>query len=370
MKSYKNLWKTFISEENIREAIKNVCKHKTNRRKFRDLKYNSDKYIEWIKEIASNFKNSPHSPILIYDGISRKQRTIIVPSFAEQIIHHMLVNVLKPIILKPMYRHSYGSIPGRGGHMAMKRISRVISKHRNRRDIKYVLKMDIRKYFDSIPHDKLKAFISRKIRDRKLLNLILEIIDVTEVGIPLGFYTSQWIANWYLTDLDHFIKEKLHVKYYYRYMDDMVIFGSSKADLHKVKIAIEEELHKLGLNMKQDWQVFRFERDGKFRFLDFMGFRFYRNRTTLRRTIYLKSCRKAKKLYKKGYDITVYDCRQMLSYLGWIDATDTYGAYLKYIKPYVSIKKLKKKISRYERRNNKNAKIQDSAWITGINAAA
>ena len=354
MKSYNHLYETFISEENIRLAIKGACRNKGTRRDFKDLRDNPDKYMDFIKREAENFKNSKHKPMEIYDGISRKKRTIIVPTFREQIIHHMAVNVLKPIFSRPMYTHSYGSIPGRGAHLAKKHIESTIRKGH---DVKYCLKMDIRKYFDSIPHEVLKKKLSDIIHDEKFLTVLFEIVDVIDDGIPLGFYTSQWFANFYLTDLDHYIKEVLKAKHYYRYMDDMVIFGSNKRKLHQMRRAIEEELNKLGLVMKDNWQVFRFHyiKDGEDhgRFLDFMGFRFYRNRTTLRRSIAYKATRKARKIFKKDKP-TIYDIRQMLSYLGWIKATDTYGMYLKYIKPVVDFGKYKKRISKHDKRRSKN----------------
>ena len=128
MKSYNHLWEKFISDDNIRLAIKNVCKHKSNCKKFRELKENPDANIEWIRSYAINFKNAEHTPIEIYDGIQRKKRTIIVPTFEEQIIHHMVVNVLKPIIMRPMYEHSYGSIPNRGATLGSKHIKKWLTK--------------------------------------------------------------------------------------------------------------------------------------------------------------------------------------------------------------------------------------------------
>lgn len=127
MKTYKNLWNIFLSEDNIDEAIRNVCKHKTMRPKFKDLHDHPEKYKKWILHEAENYKNSKHRPLVIYDGIQRKKRTIIVPRFREQIIHHMVVNILKPIIMKSLYEHSYGSVPGRGAHLAKKYIKKAIS---------------------------------------------------------------------------------------------------------------------------------------------------------------------------------------------------------------------------------------------------
>ncbi len=347
MKSYNHLWEKFISDENISLAIKNASKGKKSRNSVKKRLEDPD-FRSQIKYYAEHFKNKPHKPCEIYDGIRRKKRTIIVPSFDEQVIHHMLVNVLKPIFLRGMYEHSYGSIPGRGCHKGMRAIKKWIS--RGGKDCKYCLKMDIRKYFDSIPHDIYLANLRKIIHDERIMQVIEEITGVIPRGIALGFYLSQWTANWYLQGLDHYIKEKLRAKYYIRYMDDMVIFGSNKRQLHKIRQEIENYLKiKLGLRLKDNWQVFRFDYKGRFRALDFMGFRFYRNRITLRRSILLKATRKAKRI-AKAVKPTVYSCKQMLSYTGWLTHTDTYNAYFKYVKPYISVKKLRKKISNYDRR--------------------
>lgn len=354
MKSYKNLYDKLISEDNIKLAIHNASLGKHERPIVRKIYENQDKYIPLFIKMCDDYHNHTHTPKEIYDGITRKKRTILVPSHYEQIIHHMIVNVLKPIFMKPMYEHSYGSIPGRGSHMAKNKIERWIKS--DIKNTKYCLKMDIRKYFDSIPHHILKAKLRRIISDYKFLEILFTIIDVQEIGIPLGFYTSQWLANFYLTSLDHYIKEQLNVKYYVRYMDDMVIFGGNKRELHSIRDKIEEYLNDvLGLQMKDNWQVFKIEykdSNGQLhgRPLDFMGFKFYRNRTVLRRNIMLRASRKARKLSKKSR-ITIYDCRQLLAYIGWISATDVYGFYQEWIKPYVDIGYLKKRISYYDRRH-------------------
>lgn len=349
MKSYKNLFKKLISKENIELAIHNASLGKRDRPLVKKILKNQEHYIEVFRRMATDYHNSKHKPKEIYDGVSRKKRTILVPSHYEQVMHHMVVNVLKPILMKPMYEHSHGSIPTRGAHKAKKSIEKWMRK--DVKNTKYCLKMDVRKYFESIPHDILKAKLSRIIKDDRFLKVLFTIIDVQDKGLPLGFYTSQWLANFYLTALDHSIKEDLKAKYYVRYMDDMVILGSNKRQLHRARNYINEYLNsKLGLQMKQNWQVFRIEYKNKGRPLDFMGFKFYRNRVTLRRIIMLKASRKARRLTKK-IKPTIYECRQMLSYVGWLSATNTYGFYFKWIKPYINIQKLKRRISNYDRRS-------------------
>lgn len=306
--------------------------------------------FDWIV----NYENSEHVPVYIYDGLTRKQRVIIVPTFEELLVQHCIVSAMKPVISKGMYEHSYASLPGRGAHKGKQVIEKWI--RTDSKNCKYVLKMDIRHFFDSIPHDRLKAKLKKTIHDEKMLDLLHRIIDVTDVGIPLGFYTSQWLSNWYLQGLDHYIKEQLKAVHYMRYMDDMVVFGSNKQVLHRIRQAISVYLdQELGLELKSNWQVFRFsyiDRDGiqRGRDLDFMGFRFFRNRTILRKSIMLKATRKARKISKKD-KATILDARQMLSYLGWIDCTDTYDMYEKWIKPYVNFRQLKQKVSRYDKQD-------------------
>lgn len=366
MKSYNHLYEQYLSEDNYYLAVRNATRHKGGKkRKYRTARY-FKAHIEELKnsvlDYAKNFKNEKHTPIEIYDGVQRKKRTIIVPSIREQVIHHMVVNVMKPIWLKPMYEHSYGSLPDRGGHKAKKTIEKWI--RRKDKHMKYCLKMDISKFFDSVPHDILKQKLADEIHDEKFLDVLYEIISVQDIGIPLGFYTSQWIANWYLTELDHYIKETLCVRYYVRYMDDMVAFGSNKAELHYARKQIQNYLEKnLGLTLKRNWQVFLFDfakKDGSHvgRDLDFMGFRFFRNKTILRKSLMLKATRKARRINKK-YHKTVHECRQMLSYLGWIDCTNTYDMYKKRIKPFVSLRRLRKRISHYDKQKEKANVVQN-----------
>ncbi len=366
MKSYKHLYEKYISEDNSRLAILNSSKGKRDRPVVKSylpaITAEGDPdgvILKRVQSFASDFHNADHTPVEIYDGITRKKRTIIVPRYYEQIVHHMAVNVLIPIFSRGMYEHSYASIPGRGAHKGKKVIEKWIRK--DPKGVKYCLKMDVRKFFDSIPHDILLGKLEKLIHDERFLDILREIISVSDHGLPLGFYTSQWLANWYLQDLDHYIKEELRAPHYMRYMDDMVVFGANKRELHRIRAAIDEYLKtRLGLELKGNWQVFRFDyvdRDGKHRgrFLDYMGFRFYRDRTTIRRSIMLKATRKARRIAKKEKP-TIYEVRQMTSYLGWIDCTDTYGMYTKWIKPFVDIQKCKRRVSNYDRRKNQEEK--------------
>lgn len=192
MKTYKHLYEDFISDDNIRASILKASIGKRNRKEVRPIIENIDTWIPIVRAYAVNFRNCKHTPKTINEFGYGKMRIIIVPRFMEQIVHHMLVAVLKPIVLKGMYEHSYGSIPDRGLHLAGKRIRHWL---KDKKNTKYYLKMDIHHFFASISHDMLKTFISRAIRDEDYLKVLFEVIDVQERGLPLGFLYKPMVGQ-------------------------------------------------------------------------------------------------------------------------------------------------------------------------------
>lgn len=313
-----------------------------------------------------------HEPVIIQDRSNNKERKIIKPDFAdEQIIHHAIIRVLMPELRKGMYKYTCASIPGRGVHYTRNQVIKVI--RNDSKNTKYVLKMDIRKFFDSIPHRILKKHLRKIVKDPDIRRILFRIIDMTEKGLPLGFYTSQWLANYFLQPLDHYIKERIledcgcnvertgrhGAVYYFRYMDDMVIFGPNKRELHKMRRRISEVLNtEFGLELKYDWQVFRFDYidketgERKGRPLDYVGFQFYHDHTTIRKRTYKKIKKLILKLSKTGVKfISFHDAASMLSYYGFIYWSDAKGLYEKLLKPSVSLRDLKKIVKRQYQHN-------------------
>ena len=284
----------------------------------------------------------------------KKERTIVTPLFfPDQIIHHLIVSQLEPIVMKSLYDHAYGSIPDRGVHVAKKQLEKWIRSYGNKRF--YVFKCDIRHFYDSIDHNRYLDLV---------FNLIDSFEDTPNKGVPKGFFTSQWLANLYLTEFDHYIKEELHVKHYLRYMDDIVLLDTNKKRLRKKAKALEKFLNEsLNLKLKDNWQLYRFvDKDNKNgRDIDFMGFRFFRNKTILRKSNLRTIRRKANHLDKKrrcynegtGKGVNAHDAQSMLSYLGWTKHADVYNWYQKEIKPKVNKRRLRKKVSYRDKKINK-----------------
>lgn len=348
MKRIGNIYQKICKISNIILAIEKASLGKRNHKYVKEVLSNREFYAEQVQKILLNRSYEPTKPIkkTIQDNSSGKVRKIYKPNFfPDQIIHWSLMLQLEPILMKGMYAYNCGSVPERGTSYAQKAVRKWMDN--DPKHTKYCLKLDITKFYPSIDNDILKSLFRKKIKDKRCLWLIDEIVDGNK-GQPIGFYTSQWFANFYLEGLDHFIKQKLGVKYYVRYVDDLVMFGSNKKRLHKVKKEIESYVKGLKLKIKDNWQVFPVAK----RDVDFLGVRFYRNHTTLRRRNALRIRRRMKKIKKKGV-LVERDAHAIISYWGWIKKTDSFIYYHKYVRPIVSIKQAKKVVSI-------NAKIRES----------
>ena len=352
MKRYGHLFENIVKIENIEKAIDKASLHKKKRKSVTRVLNNKRHYAEIVQQLLLNGKYYP-SPYLvstIYDGARHKERTIYKPRFfPDQIIHWAVMLQIGDILLKRFYPYSCASIKGRGTKTAFKQTEKAL-----KGNSKYCLKLDIRKFYPSVDKEILKAKFRRVFKDEDLLRLLDIIVDGNRTqgdGLPIGNYSSQWFANFYLTDLDCFIKEKLKVKYYIRYMDDMVIFHSNKRKLRKIKEEIETFLKSEKLEIKDNWQIFPIDK----RFLGFLGYRFYRNHITLRRNNFLRIKRRAKKVYRKGY-ISYTDACAMISYDGLIKKSNCHTYLMKYIYPYVSVNRCRKVVSNENRKQHPSNK--------------
>ncbi|MBQ9328951.1 MAG: hypothetical protein IJ225_10545 [Solobacterium sp.] len=358
MKSYNNLYNKLLDKDYIEERFYNASKRKRRRRDVRNILENISKHIDIVYEMMLNESWQPTrgKRSIINESSSKKIRIIEKPNYAyDQVIHHMFVGVFAPIVMHGFYDFSCGSIPDRGVHYGKKFIQRWIYEYVKRRRRFYVLKLDIRHFYASIDRKRLKEMLRKDIRDDRFYHLACKIIDfdgdLNGKGLPLGFYTSQWLANYYLKRFDHFVKQKLKAQKYMRYVDDMVVFGTNKRELHRMLRAIEEELRdSYELTVKDNWQVFMFE-DGRGhgRALDFLGFVFHRDRVTIRKSTLRSARRKANKIWKVGWP-TWYSASQMLSHCGWFRHADAYQYFKNHILTKVNIRRLRKVVSKHSRK--------------------
>lgn len=379
MKEYKYLYQKMLDENIIRKAYKKLRKGKTKRKEIIAIDANLDIEVAAMRKMIENTKPPDvevEHPELAYKPCKRtpkiifehgKKRKIYMPEIHEQWLHHIIVLILEPIITATAYRFSCGSFPKRGAHYGKKHLLKWI---RSGDGIRNFAKIDIRHFYDNIRIEILMRELSIRIKDDWFLYIIRLCLQGFKKGIPLGFYISQWLANYILEPLDRFVTEKLGIKKFIRYMDDMVFYDNAKKSLRTAVVKIMMFIgRRFRLKLKHTFQVCRFYYEGKRKIgrpLDFMGFLFYRNKTILRKSIMIEATRTARKLKAEkeaGRGYFAKHVKAMLSYMGWFDCTNTYDCYLEYIKPLVNIGKLKKIVSKLDRRKNHYETVERRALL-------
>lgn len=314
MKRIGKLWERLCSLENIKLAHCRARRGKKHYGEVMMVDKDPQKYFGLIREmlVTKTFVNSPYVVMMRNDGL--KMREIWkLPYYPDRIIHHCIVNVLESMWMRGFIRDTYAALPKRGVHDGVKRIRKALG---SVEETRYCLKMDVKKFYQSIDHEILKRLLRRKIKDTEVIWLLDLIIDSAR-GVPIGNYSSQYFANFYLSDFDHWIKEVLGVKYYFRYCDDLVFLGTSKENLHELRRKIDEYFRdKLKIDVKGNWQVFPVDSRG----IDFLGYRFFHRYTLVRKSI----VRNFKKKYRAG------NREAMAAYNGWFVWGNTYNLRRKY----------------------------------------
>lgn len=250
MKRYNNLFEQIVSWQNFRLAFLKASKGKSKSSEVILFTMKLDENLEDLRRLVAQqtYSIGDYRQFKIFDP---KERIISVVPFRDRVIHHAIINILEPIFEKQFIFHTYACRKGKGTHAAARYVSKKAKSN------SFFLKLDIRKYFDTIDHTELKRQLTRIIKDKKCLTFLFQIIDSYQIGInkglPIGNLTSQFFANLYLSSLDHFILENFSPSCYARYMDDIVILSNSKQELKKVFIAVKEYCdRKLFLTLKQE----------------------------------------------------------------------------------------------------------------------
>lgn len=316
MKRVNNLYPLIYAEDNIELADKKARKCKRTRYGVRKHDQNKeiDNYALHLSLLNENYKTSEYTTYKIYEP---KERIIFrLPYYPDRITHHAIMNIMEPIWTKIFTRDTYSCIKGRGIHALVKKLQSDLRKDPN--GTMYCAKMDIRKFYPSINHEILKSIVKKKIKDKSLLKLLFEIIDSAD-GVPIGNYLSQFFANLYMAYFDHWVKEELKVKYYYRYADDIVLLSDDKNQLRSWVLAIKVYLtNVLELKLKDNYQIYPVESRG----IDFVGYVCYHDHTLLRKSIKLKLLGLVR-AYSNNLISKQKLQLKMASYFGWLKYCDS-----------------------------------------------
>jgi len=351
MKRVGYIYEDIISVENCKLAILNAAKGKKRRKNVINILNNVDRYAVDLSERLQRLDFlSPYHKKTIKDGLSGKIREVEIPNFyPDQCGHHAIIQVLQPIIMKSSYYWSCANIPKRGLDHASKIVSRATIK--DTRHCKYCVKCDIRKFYPSVSHDVMKKRFREKIKDEKALAIIFTVIDSTK-GISIGNYTSPWFAELLLQPFDHFVKEKLGIRYYIRYADDIVLIDNNKRKMRRALQAIIEFIKGLQLEIKSNYQLFKVLRGKSGRKIDFVGKCFAVGYTTIRKRralAFMRQSRLIQKLQNRKAPIPYTVAASFLSRSSCLLHTNSFGLRLKYYEP-IDINALKEVVRNESKR--------------------
>lgn len=327
MKRKGYLLEKIATKENIELGDKNSRKNKSAKTKYYINKHDLNKEAE-NNAILESFKNgkyktSKYKTDIIYEP--KKRILSKLPYYPDRIAHCAIMNIMKPIWIKQLVDFTYANIEGRGIHACKNHVEKIIKRYRKANKHLYYLQFDISKFYYNISHRILKDILIRKIKDKKLLDILYEIIDsykyegeykyVKETsGLPLGNYPSGYECNLYLSDFDRWLKEELKCKYVVRYADDIVIFSKDKDFLHKVLICSKLYLKsKLKLKLKDNYHIARIDKQP----INFIGYVFSSTHTKVRKSIKVKIT-KLIDSYNRGHTTNSKFIRSISSYFGWL----------------------------------------------------
>lgn len=335
MKRYGNIFDKIYSMENLREAHKNARKDKLYYKEVKMVDSNPDYYLGKIQEMLKNktYQVSSYDVSIINDK-GKERELMKLPYYPDRIIQWAIMLQIEKVFMEVFCSHTCASIKGRGIGKASKLVEKYME---DVEGTQYCLKIDISKFYPNINHKILKKMLRKKFKDQDLLELLDKIIDSYpgEKGVPIGSYLSQFLANFYLSYFDHWLKEKMKVKYVVRYMDDVVIFHSSKAFLHKLLLQIDEYLKKeLDLKVKPNWQIF----PTAIRGVDFVGYRHFYGYKLLRKSTCKKFKKRMLEIRKKQDDGKLINYREWCSvnsYIGWLTWCDSWRLFEKYVQPVI-----------------------------------
>ena len=278
-KTIKNCFNKKLTFDALIKAEERARKGKNSKREVlifnMDLETNIYNILNKLKKEL--YKTGKYWTFTVYEP---KERVIKSLPYVDRIVQQWYIyEFIKPYIIPRFINDTCACIENRGTHYAVNKIQKYMRIMKRLNNSYYILKCDIRKYFYSIDKDILFNIMKRYITDKKLLDLTYKLIyDGNELGIPIGNYTSQYFANIYLNELDHYIKEYLGIKYYVRYMDDFILLVKNKDTAKELKNKIEIFLkNKLNLSLNNKSVYYNNEMG-----VNFCGYRIYETHRLLR----------------------------------------------------------------------------------------
>lgn len=334
-----------VSPENCAAAVRDMAKAKPKVRRAQKMAENAENIGARIAHELSTgtWKPKPYHTKTIKDGYHQKERHIKVPCLYDQCIHHALMRVTSPYIMRRNYFYNCGSIPKAGQTRACRAVRRWMAK---KKIVKYAASLDVYHFFENCGTEAVMTALSRIFKDKRFLALHRQVMESMDGTLAIGFNVSHWYANLVLGYVDRMIKQKLlRNGDYVRFMDDMVLASSNKRSLHKAVRGIAELLREMGLSLKKNWQVYRIRGRG----ISFLSYRFFHGYTILRKRLAVRISRRIKQTARKGRRRVLKDAQSMMSYYGILKHCDSHHFKQRWVYPYVDFDQMRRYI-RHESR--------------------
>jgi len=246
MKRANNLLARVADPDNLRFAAWKAAKGKRHSQEVMAWSARIDEHLSELRDqiLSGQVSVGNYRYFKVFEP---KERQICASVFGEQVLHHALMNVCHEYFEGVQVYDSYASRKGKGTYAALERAKKYTNQH------EWYLKLDVRKFFESISHEALVGQLTRMFKDASLMGIFEQIIHSYEAspsiglsagkpgrGLPIGNLTSQYFANHYLVGLDRFCKEKMRVRAYTRYMDDLVFWHNDKAVLLEIFASVRD----------------------------------------------------------------------------------------------------------------------------------
>lgn len=316
-----------------------IMSHKDFKKAFNNLIH--DIAVSIYNEIdTQSITLEPIKYIDKVDASSGKVRKIGLASIKQQVYDYIAVKACKHMFLNKIGTYQCASVKGRGQIYGKKTIEKWIRK--NPKSCKWIWKGDVKKFYPSVPHNKLKRLLKRDVKNDTVIYILFTLINTYIKGLCIGSYLSQFLANYFLSYAYHYLSEQCFkvrhkrngtiqrvrlISHLLFYMDDVVIFGSSKKDLKLCIKALNNYLCvQLGLKIKNNEQLFKLDS----RPIDMMGYRIYTDKTTIRKRIFKRANKMICKYRSPDTIMSAKDAKSIMAYKGYFDNSDS----LKYKKKH------------------------------------
>lgn len=299
MKRQGGLFARIVAFDNLLRAARQAARGKRDRPTVARFVFHLEPELLRLQDELQTGRYRPDA-FFTFEIRDPKRRQICAAPYRDRVVHHAVCQILEPCFERRLIFDSYACRPGKGSHAAVAR-----AQHFARR-YPYFLKCAVRKYFQSVDHGVLKTLLARLFKDPPLLALLDRSIAhalpdaAPGQGLPIGNLTSQHFANLYLGELDHYLKDRLGVEGYLRYMDDLLLFADDKPALHRNLAELRAFLREaLRLELKETATRLAPVTEG----IPFLGFRVYPgvlrlNPRTLRR--FRRQWRSRERAYRAG----------------------------------------------------------------------